>query len=409
VAVAVDVKTQTRQDSAARVAAECPAVVRSTLGRRRHPYEEGRVMRIASTCTASLTAGVVLLFASWISGCAGAKSEIEASASLLCQYNQLEGLAPEILPDDVNLDDLVRQADLAYAKQETNSLYADLEGNPFAALGQAMAEALTSGGKAMMEASAANCTCQVTEICIEGDTANASVTRTSPNMDEVFDSLDKMGELNQLGTHEERVAKAQEWFASASTTTTTEHSLRFQKAGERWVAVIGLPEQRLEEIDFELNTLKVRLDEIEQAREQLAQFEVVEAKYYKQARRWGRATPVIDLKVRNGTPAPVSRAYFHGVVKSPERSIPWIEEDFNYKIAGGLEPGEEARWKLSPNMFSEWGTVDVPKEAEFTVTVVGLDGANEEELFSVRDADEVASKIESLNSEATTLRAMVGS
>ena len=366
-------------------------------------------MRTPSTCSASVVAGTVLLFASWISGCSGAKSEIEATATHLCKYNQLEDLAPGMLPDDVSLDGLVRHADLAYAKQETDSLFADLEGNPFAALGQAMAGALTNGGKAMMEAAAANCTCQVTEISIEGDTATASLSRTSPNMDEVFDSLDKMGELNRLGTHEERVAKAQEWFASASTTTSSEHSLRFQKAGERWEAVIGLPERRLEEIESELTSLNGRLAEIEQARGQLAQFEVVKAKYSKRNLGWGMVEPLIDITVKNGTPTPVSRAYFHGVVKSPERSIPWIEEDFNYQIAGGLEPGEEARWKLSPNMFSEWGTVDVPKEAEFTVTVVGLDGANDEELFSVRDAEEVASDMDSLNTEATSLRAIIGS
>ncbi|MHB9145716.1 MAG: hypothetical protein ACYC5Y_10335 [Symbiobacteriia bacterium] len=37
--------------------------------------------------------------------------------------------------------------------------------------------------------------------------------------------------------------------------------------------------------------------------------------------------PVIDMTVQNGTAKAVSRAYFHGVVTSPGRSVPWVEDD----------------------------------------------------------------------------------
>ena len=84
----------------------------------------------------------------------------------------------------------------------------------------------------------------------------------------------------------------------------------------------------------------------------------------------------------------LSRAYFTGTLASPNRSVPWIKDDFNYEISGGLEPGEEVTWYLAPNMFSDWGKVDAPKDAVFTVEVTQLDGPDEEEMYSVNNFGE---------------------
>jgi len=84
--------------------------------------------------------------------------------------------------------------------------------------------------------------------------------------------------------------------------------------------------------------------------------------------------------------------------------VPWVEDDFNYQIPGGLEPGEEARWKLSPNMFSDWGKVDAPPEAVLTVTVLRLDGADGEEMLSIRDAAEVVEQVAALTAESEMIR-----
>jgi hypothetical protein len=112
----------------------------------------------------------------------------------------------------------------------------------------------------------------------------------------------------------------------------------------------------------------------------LSEFKVLRSRYYKQPQRYGRPEPVIELSVSNGTGKAVSRAYFKGVVASPGRSVPWIAEDFNYEIPGGIEPGETAEWSLAPNMFSEWGR-ETPEDAVLTVTVVRVDGADGEPLF----------------------------
>jgi hypothetical protein len=115
---------------------------------------------------------------------------------------------------------------------------------------------------------------------------------------------------------------------------------------------------------------------------ELAKFEVLRAKFSTESDSIGMSHPHILLTVKNGTAHAVSRAFFHGVIASPGRSVPWVSEDFNYTIPGGLNPGEEASWNLTPNSFSSWGTVQVPADAGLQVTVVRLNGPNAEELYS---------------------------
>ena len=118
------------------------------------------------------------------------------------------------------------------------------------------------------------------------------------------------------------------------------------------------------------------------AKESLKQFQIIRSRFYKQEQKYGHDKPIVELTVKNGTAHPVSRAYFKGTLASPDRSIPWLVETFNYEISGGLEPGEQAEWSLAPNQFSDWGSVDAPTDAILTVEVEQLDGSDSEPLFS---------------------------
>lgn len=138
----------------------------------------------------------------------------------------------------------------------------------------------------------------------------------------------------------------------------------------------------------EIKELEKKRQAAEHAREELEKFQVLRSRFYMKEREFMGKQPIIELSVRNGTNSPVSRAYFEGTIASPDRSVPWHQDTFNYSISGGLEPGEEATWNLAPNMFSGWGKVDVPADAVFTVTVEKLDGPNGEMLYSVRDFGE---------------------
>ncbi|WP_241644984.1 hypothetical protein [Rosenbergiella metrosideri] len=101
------------------------------------------------------------------------------------------------------------------------------------------------------------------------------------------------------------------------------------------------------------------------------------------------------MSVENGTNKAIARAYFKGVIASPGREVPWLTDTFNYQISGGLEPGEKAEWNLAPNIFSDWGKVNAPSDAVFTVTVIRVDDAQGNPVFgdaefSERDAKRLA-------------------
>ena len=143
-------------------------------------------------------------------------------------------------------------------------------------------------------------------------------------------------------------------------------------------------QQALEEIR-ELESKRINS---EKAREELKKFQVIRSRFYLREQEFMGKQPIIELTVKNGTGQAVSRAYFEGTIASPNRSVPWHKDTFNYGISGGLEPGEEATWNLAPNMFSDWGKVDAPKDAVFTVTVEQLDGPDGKPIYSTREFSE---------------------
>lgn len=91
--------------------------------------------------------------------------------------------------------------------------------------------------------------------------------------------------------------------------------------------------------------------------------------------------PVIEIEGKNGTPYAIATAYLTGTIQSPERSVPWLREDFSFDIAGGVEPGEIFKVRLTPNPFSEWGRVDAPSNAIFTAEPRYLKNAKGEYLY----------------------------
>jgi hypothetical protein len=111
----------------------------------------------------------------------------------------------------------------------------------------------------------------------------------------------------------------------------------------------------------------------------LESFRVLDAKLYKDQNSFSTGN-TIELTVQNDTALPVSRAYFRAVYVSPGCSSAWVEDTFNYRIPGGLEPGEKSTWKLLP--FGDLGRIEMKPDATFTITVTRLDGPDEKQLFS---------------------------
>jgi hypothetical protein len=153
-------------------------------------------------------------------------------------------------------------------------------------------------------------------------------------------------------------------------------------AGELAPRVTSALDRRLDALHVE--ALQVAKAASATARDSLDRFVITSASLRQQAGFLGLET-TITLEVRNETPHPVSRAYFRARAISDGRSLPWIEETFNYAIPGGLEPAESATWRLEPNAFQgDWSTVRVPADARFVVEIAKLDGVDGEVLWADR-------------------------
>ena len=147
----------------------------------------------------------------------------------------------------------------------------------------------------------------------------------------------------------------------------------------------------------EIGELEAKQLAAEAAAETLARFEVTRSRL---ETREGLVSPSITvvLDVTNGLDVPVSRAYFVGTYQSPDRSIPWFVEDFNYSIPGGLEPGESTSWRLSPNAYSgDWdNAARADRGAVLTVDVVRLDGADGEPVADGEFSEQDRKRLEEL-------------
>jgi hypothetical protein len=139
--------------------------------------------------------------------------------------------------------------------------------------------------------------------------------------------------------------------------------------------------EQLRQARQEIEELEARRDSARMAENYLSGFTVDRARAYAEESMF-MSNIIVEMSVTNGLDQPVSRAYFRGRLQSPGRSVPWMQETFNYSIPGGLEPGESGQWRLSPNAFSGWRQVEqAPADAVFTAEVYRLDGADGEPLM----------------------------
>jgi hypothetical protein len=71
--------------------------------------------------------------------------------------------------------------------------------------------------------------------------------------------------------------------------------------------------------------------------------------------------PTISFVIANKGTIPVKRIFVHGTMQAPGRDSPLVAANLAYVFPTELRPGETRELSLTPNMFSEWGTV--PREA----------------------------------------------
>jgi hypothetical protein len=148
----------------------------------------------------------------------------------------------------------------------------------------------------------------------------------------------------------------------------------------------------------EIEKLEKKQADANQAKEQLKQFQVMEARALLQ-KKGTRKQWVREVVVKNGTEQAVSHAYFRGTLQSPGRATPVLTDTFNHKVKGGLEPGEQVTWKINVSRSSAWKDVEENPDMTYTVEVVRLDGSDGKPLLKNDFSDDDQKRLDVLKKE----------
>jgi hypothetical protein len=164
---------------------------------------------------------------------------------------------------------------------------------------------------------------------------------------------------------------------------------------------------RITTLESKIAGLQKKKEEAEKSMEPLKGIVISEPKFYF-AEEFFSQKPIIDFKIANNTDIPLARIYYHGTLTSPNRTIPWVDDGFNHEIKGGLEPKETKHLKLSPNMFSEWGSKELieKKDLVVSISVVNAEGVDKKKIavsFDKSDQKELDELIEKKEQAEKTL------
>lgn len=117
------------------------------------------------------------------------------------------------------------------------------------------------------------------------------------------------------------------------------------------------------------------------ARDSISAFRVVKAAFTQRDGTVGLET-AITLTVENGTKHAVSGGFFSAVATTPGAAAPWLDQEFNYTVRGGIARGATATWRIVANRLTPaWGDVLIPREAQIVVTPIKLFSASGEQLW----------------------------
>lgn len=108
------------------------------------------------------------------------------------------------------------------------------------------------------------------------------------------------------------------------------------------------------------------------------------AKIYKQNNSYIEET-VLEFEIENLSDISISRIFLNGILKSPNRKVPWFNEDFNYIISGGIEPNEKLKVTLTPNMFNKINSIKIPADYIFEIITLGAEDHENNKIFELND------------------------
>jgi len=120
----------------------------------------------------------------------------------------------------------------------------------------------------------------------------------------------------------------------------------------------------------------------------------VTAPWYHWKRNGRNEQPAIEFSVFNGGTSAVSRIYFRLVLTTPNRSIPWVKQDYIENFKGGLEPREKRQIAFQP--YGDWSDPQLKNlpDAQLKVDIVNYEDASGQRMISVdRESLELKRKI----------------
>lgn len=339
-----------------------------------------------------------------LAGCWGPPSGAVEVADELCRWGQLSELTPTVLPPTVELPKLVRELDLRYASTEPPA--GPSAENPFLALHQTLGMVVDDPARALAEVQAKRSVCEIA-FALDGDRATAHVKRTVARPLDGTDVFLRAGQIQQLASHELRVAEIDRWFAAATEPHTTEYDLVIEKHGTDWIANLGLPEAALHAAESELVTVRDTIAKREADAAELAKIVVLGQEYFL---RSGNPASIkrIDITVRNDLPIRVTRVDFQGTLTSAEREAPLVDEELSYSIRGKMETGDQETFTIVSRLPPKW-RVAVPKDTVLAVKVIRMAGGpTGEVLYTLDGWDEAVARKGILEEEIARLRAAYG-
>ena len=156
--------------------------------------------------------------------------------------------------------------------------------------------------------------------------------------------------------------------------------------------------EQLEEVAKEIVSGDSIVQKIKADTEKLKSFEVSNPRIYYGSYSWAGTTLVFTIK--NNSTDIISKMAWKGVVREEGREVSYCDDTFRYSIPGGLEPGEDKRLRLEPNMSSSLYLCDLPKSKIFEVTTIGVWDKNDVLLYDASEiSDDAFDLLESFKKE----------
>jgi hypothetical protein len=137
--------------------------------------------------------------------------------------------------------------------------------------------------------------------------------------------------------------------------------------------IVEARRRRLEEVKAAVTALEKKREGSDTNREALDAFDLKASRVYKRNRgflEW----PMIEFKAENNTNQVIWLIHFRAALLRPGHEEPWLVEEFDQLVLGGLAPGEGDLWRIEPER-QEWVTlIDPHPDLGFTLEVMRLEG-----------------------------------